>query len=246
MEKKKKSNVILKKSSISSLFIYLLIYTIISFIWIFIQNLLVLAFKGNSDILIFLKNTVTTIISQLILTFLSIFLFTKIYRNKYVITDSKEGFLHKFLIFIIIIGSVTLITNLLIKKDEAFMCMKTTATLEKYIVSAYKEGEEGDFHEFVEGTDYEKCNSYEDIYDVSDHIREEIVVEELMQPIMTTILFMIANLIFMEIAMSKTNLFENKAKKEKESVKNDKKERTSKKRDYFKRNSEKSTNQKRK
>lgn len=205
MKKEKKSNVIFKKSSRSSLFLYLLIYIITTIVFIPVKLLLMAIIVKNVSVSQTL-DTLFHIIIEIIIAFLSTFIFAKIIDKKFKITDSRENFLHKFLIFIILLSFSNIILNLVNNTNHVYTQIDTMGALDKYIIGTYQH-DKTELDNFIKGTPYEGYESYDDLFEISEKLRFEMIYDELVQPLIYDLASMLSIIFFVELLIRKYDIF---------------------------------------
>ena len=206
MKKEKKSNVFFKKSSGSSLFLYLLIYVLLSIIFIPIKLfLMIILAKLVVDVSLAL-DTVFNVCINVLLAFCSTLIFVKIFEKKYKITDSIESFLHKFLIFVLILSCSSIIINLVLNTTKLHITLNSMNASDKYIIGTYQY-DENELDSFVKGTPYKNYESYNDLFEISNNLRFEAIYTELIQPLIYDLANILSIIFFMELLIRKNDIF---------------------------------------
>ena len=205
-EKRKKTNIFFKKSSGSSIALYLLIYVLLSVIFIPIKLfLMIILVKLVGDISLVL-DTVFNVFINVLLAFCSTLIFVKIFEKKYKITDSLETFLHKFLIFILILSCSSIIINLVLNTTKLHITLDSMNAVDKHIIGTYNY-DINELNSFVKGTPYENYKSYTDLFDISKNLRFETLFTELLQPLIYDLASMLSSVFFIELLIRKYDIF---------------------------------------
>ena len=206
MKKEKKTNIFFKKSSGSSIALYLLIYVLLSVIFIPVKLfLMIILVKLVGDVSLVL-DTVFNVFINVLLAFCSTLIFVKIFEKKYKITDSIETFLHKFLIFVLILASSSIIINLVLNTTKLHITLDSMNAVDKYIIGTYNY-DINELNHFVKGTPYENYKSYNDLFEISKNLRFEAVFTELTQPLIYDLTHLLSIVFFMELLIRKNDIF---------------------------------------
>lgn len=206
MKKEKKTNIFFKKSSGSSIALYLLIYVLLSVIFIPVKLfLMIILVKLVGDVSLVL-DTVFNVFINVLLAFCSTLIFVKIFEKKYKITDSIETFLHKFLIFVLILASSSIIINLVLNTTKLHITLDSMNAVDKYIIGTYNY-DINELNHFVRGTPYENYKSYNDLFEISKNLRFEAVFTKLTQPLIYDLALLLSIVFFMELLIRKNDIF---------------------------------------
>ena len=178
-------------NSIFAIFYYLLITIVVSIIFLLIKY-----FSSYIvDISRLLENTIFIIIFELVIVVISMNIFIRIFTNKYIIGDSKEGFLNKFFAFLIISFTLSLIVNLWNGSQNANMRIFATMKVNEYILYNFNKDPET-FNSYTQNTPYEKCKNEEELWDTTNSITKNIIYDEIIRNIVFLIIESSANVIF--------------------------------------------------
>lgn len=206
-----------KKISLSySIFLYVVIQIIVSAAIAFAEFVLLyvfIKFVKNENIFINFSNIIDSIpyyvTKNIIKVFTYIFVYIFILRKKYVIDSKKDEFMHYFLLFLIILFSLSLIINTLDGTKSLKRRIQSieivNGTLERII-----DDDMENYKRYVENSPWEKCTSVKEIREVTYNENNNVIYEELSSRIIILTTEILANIFIIEIFIKKEfNIFES-------------------------------------
>lgn len=190
-----------KKSVGYILSLYIIISIIISAVFVMLEFAIGII-ADNINIDLFTENAIFSIISTIVRVFIYIYVFIKILGKKYIVDESKEAFLHSFFILIIIIFSLSLIGNTINGKRRLYIRV-TALQLVNNSLELYINDDKEKFKELAKGTEWENCNTYSEVREVSFKETENAIYYEIIKSIIIITTEIISNVILMEFFMRK-------------------------------------------
>lgn len=151
-------------------------------------------------------DTVFNVCINVLLAFCSTLIFVKIFEKKYKITDSIESFLHKFLIFVLILSCSSIIINLVLNTTKLHITLNSMNASDKYIIGTYQY-DKNELDSFVKGTPYKNYESYNDLFEISNNLRFKAIYTELIQPLIYDLANILSITFFMELLIRKNDIF---------------------------------------
>ena len=172
-----KSKEIIKKNTVFAIAFYWLINTVISIVLIGLEIGIILI---NKNISTFIENPIYIIISRSILSILTVYIFIRIFKKRYILQESKESFLHKFYIVLVIISilsfSVNTINGQSKLEQQLYAIDYVQDNLQNSIINDIDE-----FEKLASGTKFEKCKDYDEIRNIAFEQKKEAIYNQLIK-----------------------------------------------------------------
>ena len=195
----------LKKSSNFAMLYYIIVIATVSTIFAIIEFLIGLAITKHTNISTIIGNPIFIIANVTLIIFTNTYVFIKSFGKRYVIEETKEAFLNKFLILIILIFTCTLTINIINGIQKIDTRIYTTIKMNEYIENYLKEDSEL-FLEKVKGTLYETTKTEEEIQSVTKDIIKNVIYDELISKIIVSTTEFVTAILFMTYFIKKKEI----------------------------------------
>ena len=179
------SKIKLKKSAGFAMLYYIMVTVIVSMIFAIIEFLIGLVITKNMNISTIIGNPIFIIANVTLIIFANTYIFIKSFGKRYIIDETKEAFLNKFLILIISIFTFTVTINIINGMREADTRIYATIKMDEYIENYLKEDTEL-FEENIKETPYETAKTEGEIKEITKNVIKNIVYDELISKIIVS------------------------------------------------------------